>query len=102
MLAIIGGSGLTQLAGLQDLKPQQVETPYGAPSGPIVQGTFAGQRVLFLARHGQAHSIAPHEINYRANLYSEKWTTGGELSGSSNPKLIAKIQTNFLRVYLLV
>jgi len=70
MLAIIGGSGLTQLAGLQDLKPQQVETPYGSPSGPIVQGSFAGQRVLFLARHGQGHSIAPHEINYRANLWA--------------------------------
>jgi 5'-methylthioinosine phosphorylase len=67
-LAIIGGTGLYQLAGLQDIETHQPVTRYGALSGPIRVGTLAGRRVAFLARHGEGHSLPPHKVNYRANL----------------------------------
>ncbi len=67
-LAIIGGTGLYALADLQDVETHQPVTRYGALSGPVRIGTFAGQRVAFLARHGEGHSVPPHRINYRANL----------------------------------
>jgi 5'-methylthioinosine phosphorylase len=70
MIAIIGGSGLTQLANLSITHRQIVRTPYGEPSGPLTLGTIAGREVAFLARHGYGHTLAPHEINYRANLWS--------------------------------
>jgi 5'-deoxy-5'-methylthioadenosine phosphorylase len=68
--AIIGGSGLSQLAGLQDTRRQVVRTPYGDPSGPLTHGRLEGVELVFLARHGYGHTIAPHEINYRANLWA--------------------------------
>ena len=68
--AIIGGSGLTQLAGLQDTRRQVVRTPYGDPSGPLTHGRLDGVELVFLARHGYGHTIAPHEINYRANVWA--------------------------------
>jgi len=67
-LAIIGGTGLYTLAGLDDIHTHTPETHYGAPSGPIRIGTLAGVQVAFVARHGEGHSIAPHKVNYRANL----------------------------------
>ncbi|MEI2454659.1 S-methyl-5'-thioinosine phosphorylase [Lysobacter firmicutimachus] len=67
-LAVIGGTGLYRLAELQDVQSQQPETRYGAPSGPIRVGTLGGRRIAFLARHGEGHSLPPHQINYRANL----------------------------------
>jgi 5'-methylthioinosine phosphorylase len=70
-LAIIGGSGLSELDGLQ--QSQEVScstTPYGVPSAAIVRGRYAGREVLFLARHGRPHRIPPHQINYRANLWA--------------------------------
>jgi 5'-methylthioinosine phosphorylase len=67
-LAVIGGTGLYRLAELQDIETALPDTPYGAPSGPVRLGTFAGRRVAFLARHGEGHSVPPHRINYRANL----------------------------------
>jgi len=70
MLAIIGGSGLTQLANLEVMRRQIVRTPYGEPSGPLTFGHLAGGEVAFLARHGYGHTLAPHEINYRANLWA--------------------------------
>jgi len=70
MLAIIGGSGLAQLAGLEVRRRQIVRTPYGEPSGPITFGMLGGAEVAFLARHGYGHTLAPHEINYRANLWA--------------------------------
>ncbi|MFG0583565.1 S-methyl-5'-thioinosine phosphorylase [Ectopseudomonas khazarica] len=72
VLAIIGGTGLTQLPGLEIRQAVSVETPYGAPSADILRGEYAGRDVLFLARHGQPHRIAPHQINYRANLWALK------------------------------
>jgi 5'-methylthioinosine phosphorylase len=70
MLAIIGGSGLGQLANLSGARREVVRTPYGEPSGPITFGQLGGQDVAFLARHGYGHTIAPHEINYRANAWA--------------------------------
>ena len=67
-LAVIGGTGLYALAELQDVDTRRPDTRYGAPSGPVRIGTLAGQRVAFLARHGEAHSVPPHKVNYRANL----------------------------------
>ncbi len=67
-LAVIGGTGLYALAELQDIQTRQPVTKYGAPSGPVRVGTLGGARVAFLARHGEAHSVPPHRINYRANL----------------------------------
>ena len=70
MLAIIGGSGLTQLANLEITSRQIVRTPYGEPSGPLTFGRVAGRDLAFLARHGYAHTLAPHEINYRSNIWA--------------------------------
>lgn len=69
-LAVIGGSGLYQFSGLENVSRQAVETPFGAPSGEVVRGDFAGKRLAFLARHGEQHSLAPHRVNYRANLWA--------------------------------
>jgi 5'-methylthioinosine phosphorylase len=70
MLAIIGGSGLSQLANLEVSRRKQVRTPYGEPSGPLTFGTIRGAQVAFLARHGDGHTLAPHQVNYRANLWA--------------------------------
>jgi 5'-methylthioinosine phosphorylase len=69
-LAVIGGSGLYKFQGLENAKRHAVETPFGAASGDIVLGDFAGKRVAFLARHGESHSLPPHRVNYRANLWA--------------------------------
>jgi 5'-methylthioinosine phosphorylase len=69
-LAVIGGSGLYQFPGLADSVRQRVETPYGEASGDIVSGAFHGKRIAFLARHGESHSLPPHRVNYRANLWA--------------------------------
>lgn len=72
VLAIIGGTGLTQLEGLSLREAVSVDTPYGAPSADILCGDFGGREVLFLARHGHPHRIPPHQVNYRANLWALK------------------------------
>jgi 5'-methylthioadenosine phosphorylase len=70
MIAVIGGSGLTQLANLEITRRQIVRTPYGEPSGHLTFGHIGEQEVVFLARHGYGHTLAPHEVNYRANLWA--------------------------------
>lgn len=70
MLAIIGGTGLTQLANLNITRRQVARTPYGEPSGALTFGEINGNEVVFLARHGYGHSLSPHEINYRANIWA--------------------------------
>ncbi len=70
MLAIIGGSGLTQLANLTVSRRLAVRTPYGEPSGPLTFGEIAGKEIVFLARHGYGHTIPPHQVNYRANIWA--------------------------------
>lgn len=71
-LAIIGGSGLYNMTGLQEAKEHDVDTPFGKPSAPVVAGTLDGTRVAFLARHGVGHHITPTEVPYRANIYALK------------------------------
>ncbi len=70
MLAILGGSGLSQLANLENVRRQAVRTPYGEPSGPLTFGRLSGRDVVFLARHGYGHTIVPHDVNYRANVWA--------------------------------
>lgn len=67
-LAIIGGSGLSRLDILDDIQSQMINTPYGQPSAPLLFGRLAGLEVVFLARHGENHTLPPHCINYRANM----------------------------------
>jgi 5'-methylthioadenosine phosphorylase len=71
-LAVIGGSGLYNMAGLTDVEEHDLSTPFGRPSDPVMVGTLEGQRVAFLARHGKGHRLAPSEVNYRANIYALK------------------------------
>lgn len=72
MLGIIGGTGLTKLANLELTHRQVARTPYGEPSGALIFGKLCGEEVIFLARHGYGHTIPPHEVNYRANLWAMK------------------------------
>lgn len=70
MLAIIGGSGLTKLANLDVVRREFVRTPWGEPSGALIFGHIANHPVVFIARHGYGHTIPPHKVNYRANLWA--------------------------------
>jgi len=71
-LAVIGGSGLYNIAGLQNPKEHSIATPFGLPSAPIIVGMLNGVRIAFLARHGIGHHINPTEVPYRANIYALK------------------------------
>ena len=70
MLAIIGGSGLCNIEGLEIIRREIVRTPFGQPSEPLIFGNLGGREVIFLARHGANHDLAPHHINYRANIWA--------------------------------
>ncbi|MCM5569181.1 S-methyl-5'-thioinosine phosphorylase [Burkholderiaceae bacterium FT117] len=70
MLGIIGGSGLARLAGLGNPRRSIARTPWGDPSCALTFGELDGREIVFLARHGYGHTIAPHEINYRANVWA--------------------------------
>jgi 5'-methylthioadenosine phosphorylase/5'-methylthioinosine phosphorylase len=71
-LAIIGGTGLTQLSGLEISAETMLDTPFGKPSAAYVLGRMHGKDMVFLARHGNPHTIPPHKINYRANIWGLK------------------------------
>ncbi|MDX2029376.1 MAG: S-methyl-5'-thioadenosine phosphorylase [Blastocatellia bacterium] len=71
-IGIIGGSGLYQMEGLQDVQEVSVDTPFGKPSDNFILGTLEGRRVAFLARHGRGHRILPTELPFRANIYAMK------------------------------
>ena len=71
-LAVIGGSGLYDMEGLERAREVRVSTPFGQPSDAVMLGTVSGQRVAFLSRHGRGHRINPSMINYRANIYALK------------------------------
>ena len=97
-LAVIGGTGVYALGELSDVETHQPVTAYGAPSGPIRIGTYAGKRVAFLARHGEGHSLPPHKINYRANLAALKavgasrvlaLNTVGGITAHCGPRVLA-------------
>lgn len=70
MLGIIGGTGLTDFSGLNISRRLIARTPYGEPSQPLVFGEIDGVEVVFLARHGNGHTIPPHAVNYRANIWA--------------------------------
>ena len=67
-LAVIGGTGVYAFPGLERVQRVEAATRWGAPSSAIVTGEVAGKRIAFLARHGEQHTLAPHRINYRANI----------------------------------
>ncbi len=71
-LAVIGGSGLYDMAGLSEVTTMTVDTPFGTPSDAILVGTLHGRRVAFLPRHGRGHLLTPSEVPYRANIYALK------------------------------
>lgn len=70
LLAIIGGSGFAELPEFELITRHDIDTPFGSPSAPVMDGLLNGRRVLVLARHGLRHQFAPHTINYRANLWA--------------------------------
>jgi 5'-methylthioadenosine phosphorylase len=70
--AVIGGSGLYSMPGLDDVREIKIDTPFGSPSAPVVLGSLEGKRIAFLARHGIGHHISPTEVNYRANILALK------------------------------
>jgi 5'-methylthioinosine phosphorylase len=72
MLAILGGSGLSRFPSLAEVRRIAAHTAFGDPSGPLALGRIGGREVMFLARHGDAHSIPPHQVNYRANIQALK------------------------------
>ena len=72
VLGIIGGSGIYDLPGLENVREQRVDTPWGEPSAPLRKGEIAGLPVAFLSRHDQGHRLSPSDINYRANIYALK------------------------------
>jgi 5'-methylthioadenosine phosphorylase len=71
-LAVIGGSGLYNMPGLQNAQEHDLTTPFGKPSAPVITGLLEGVPVAFLARHGLGHRLSPSEVNYRANIYALK------------------------------
>lgn len=71
-VAIIGGTGLTSLAGLEITGQEMIQTPFGEPSSTLVYGHYCGHDVIFLPRHGAGHTVPPHKINYRANIWCLK------------------------------
>jgi len=72
MLAIIGGTGIYQIDGLNVIDEVEVNTPFGEPSAPIIKAAYKDKEILFLPRHGKHHQFMPHEINYKANIFALK------------------------------
>jgi len=71
-IGIIGGSGLYDIDGIENVKEVEVETPFGSPSDKLITGELEGKKLVFLPRHGRGHRILPSEVNYRANIYALK------------------------------
>lgn len=82
-IGIIGGSGTNRLPGASVKSTVNIDTPYGLPSGPVTLAEMAGRTVAFLSRHGDGHSLPPHRIDYRANLWALK-SLGVEAALSSS------------------
>ena len=89
MLAIIGGSGLSKLGNMEVTRRKVSRTPYGEPSGALTFGRIGACDVVFLARHGYGHTIAPHEVNYRANLWALKDAGASEVVSVASVGAIA-------------
>ena len=71
-VGVIGGSAVYDIEGLEVSSRENIETPFGVPSGEFVIGTLAGKEIVFLPRHGSSHHILPSEVNFRANIYGMK------------------------------
>jgi len=71
-IGIIGGSGLYDMDGIENVESLNISTPWGGPSGEILKGNLGDTEFLFLPRHGKGHKITPSDINYRANIYAMK------------------------------
>ncbi len=83
MLAIIGGTGIYDLPGMEIEQEITGPTPFGEPSGVVMRGKLGGQDLLFLARHGAGHRLLPHEVNYRANIFALKREGATQILGFS-------------------
>ncbi|MDR0788377.1 MAG: MTAP family purine nucleoside phosphorylase [Gemmatimonadota bacterium] len=83
MLAIVGGTGLYELPGLEIRERIRQPAPFGEPSGEVLKGRFDQHDILFLARHGSGHQLLPHEVNYRANIFALKQAGATMLLGFS-------------------
>jgi 5'-deoxy-5'-methylthioadenosine phosphorylase len=100
MYAVIGGSGLSKLPGFQLERRQIFRTPYGEPSGALMFGRLADEEVVFLARHGYGHTIAPHQINYRANMSALSQIT--DLDGVLSVASVGGIRPDLLPGQLVI
>lgn len=92
LIGIIGGSGLYEMEGLEQVEERRIETPFGAPSDAYIIGSMAGRRVAFLARHGRSHHLMPSELNFRANIFGFKllgaeWVVSASAVGSMREDL---------------
>ncbi len=72
VLGVIGGSGIYDIAGLEQVQEQRVETPFGTPSDALIRGRLGDTELVFLPRHGRGHKVSPTHINYRANVAAMK------------------------------
>ncbi|MFD2189815.1 S-methyl-5'-thioinosine phosphorylase [Pistricoccus aurantiacus] len=81
MLAVIGGTGLTEMQGLEVVECHGAETPLGDASSDVLEGLLNGKKCLFLARHGHPHKLPPHRVNYRANLWRLKEAGATQILG---------------------
>src|SRR5947208_2852979 len=105
MLAIIGGTGLTQLANLDVSRRQVVRTAYEEPSGPLTFGAIRGVPVVFLPRHGFGHTIAPHRVNCRANPRALKQQDAGDIvrmTGMPEATLAREIELAYAAIAVVV
>lgn len=92
-IGIIGGSGLYRMGGVEDVRWVGIDTPFGAPSDEVAVGRIGEVSVAFLSRHGRGHRVAPHEINYRANIWALKslgvrWVISVSAVGSMKEEII--------------
>ena len=71
-IGVIGGSGLDEMEGLQDVREERVSTPFGDPSDALIHGRLGEAELVFLPRHGRGHRFNPSEVPYRANIYALK------------------------------
>lgn len=83
MLAVIGGTGLYDIDGLETISEIEIDTPFGKPSSAIKTMRLGNREILFMPRHGKGHAFLPHEINYRANIYALKKAGAKMLVGFS-------------------
>lgn len=91
-IGIIGGSGLYEIEGLEDIERVAVDTPWGEPSDELLTCVLGDARLIFLPRHGRGHRLLPSEINYRANIYAMKqmgveWIISVSAVGSMKEKI---------------